>query len=62
MDPEECNFDFPEMRSINSGQKAFQVLGDSSKIKADERREVNAFPGRWGKADVVSAGGGKEMK
>jgi len=56
---EACNFDIPEMRSINSGQVS-QVLCDSSKIKAGESRENNAFPGPSGRGNVMD--GGKKME
>jgi hypothetical protein len=48
------------MRGIDSGQKAFQVFGKTSKIKAGKNRENNAFPRVWGWGSV--RGSGKEME
>jgi len=55
---EECDFDISETRSIDSGHKVFQVPSESSKIKACESREKNAFPRRWGDGKC----GGREME
>ena len=40
---EETDFDIPEMRSIDSGHKAVQVLAGSSKFEAGKSGKINAF-------------------
>ena len=57
---EECDLYLPEAGSIDSEDKAFQVLGSSSKINADESRENSALIEWWGWENVI--GGSGEME
>ena len=57
---DECDFDIPKNRGIDSGDESFQILTSPLKVKAVKSRENDKFPGRW-RWGKVSAGRG-EMK